>query len=104
MKPKVQFVTFSIMALTIVTLLACTQEEMPKILALGLVNNGNELSVLDLNNSSRQYITNSQGITPTSFSYCDVKKEIAYSAFVENGEEIILWEINHNTYALTKEN
>lgn len=83
---------------------ACTREEMPKILALGFVNGGAELSVLDLNNGSREYITNSKVITPTSFSYCNAKKEIAYSAFVEDGEELILWEINYNTYALTKGN
>lgn len=104
MKPKFLLVSFSIIATLLILLSSCTRIELPKILALGFVDGGFELSVLDLNNNTREYITNNKVITPTSFSYCESNKEIAYSAFVESGEEIILWKINYDTYALTRGN
>jgi len=77
----------------------------PKIIALGFVNAGFEISVLDLSNSTRQYVTNSHVIAPTSYSYCESKKQVAYSAFVENGEELIFQDLNNaRTEALTQGN
>jgi len=97
----VAFATFLLSTI----LISCARETYPKILALGFVNGGFELSVIDLNaNGQGSYITNSKVIAPTSFSYCDLKKEIVYSAPVENGEELILWKTNYDTYALTNGN
>jgi len=77
----------------------------PKIIALGFVDAGFEISVLDLNNATRQYVTNSKVITPTSYSYCEAKKQVAFSAFVENGEELIFQDlVNARTEALTQGN
>jgi len=77
----------------------------PKIIALGFVNSGFEISVLDLSNSTRQYVTNSHVIAPISYSYCESKKQVAYSAFVENGEELIFQDLNNaRTEALTQGN
>lgn len=77
----------------------------PRIIALGFVNGGFEISVLDLNNGTRQYVTNSKVIAPTSYSYCEVKKQVAFSAFVEDGEEIISQDlVTTHTKALTQGN
>jgi Tol biopolymer transport system component len=65
----------------------------PKILTLGFVNEGFEISVLDLNNATRQYFTNSKIISPISFSYCKTKKQVAFSAFINNGEELTLQDL-----------
>lgn len=69
----------------------------PTVFTLGFVDSGFEISALNLNTGVRQYITNSKVIAPKSFDYCSEKKQIAYSAPVENGEEIILHDlILHN--------
>jgi Tol biopolymer transport system component len=76
----------------------------PKILSRGFVDNAFELSVLDLNSGKRQYLTDSRSISPTAFSRCDKTNEIVYSAYVELGEELILWAPNRNSRLLTNGN
>jgi Tol biopolymer transport system component len=76
----------------------------PKILSRGFVDNAFELSVLDINSGKRQYLTNSKLISPTAFSLCDKTNEIVYSAYVELGEELILWAPNQNSRLLTNGN
>jgi Tol biopolymer transport system component len=77
----------------------------PKVVALGSVNGGFEISVLDLDSGTRHYVTNSKVIAPISYSYCAVKKQIAYSAYVENGEELIFQDLNNaHSQALTHGN
>src|SRR6266508_1533285 len=77
----------------------------PKIITLGFVDGGFEISVLDLSKGIRQYVTNSHGISPTSYSYCEAKKQVVYSAFAENGQELIFMDLtNYRTEALTHGN
>ena len=76
----------------------------PKILSRGFVDNAFELSVLDINSGKRQYLTDSKSISPTAFSLCDKTNEIVYSAYVELGEELILWAPNQNSRLLTNGN
>jgi Tol biopolymer transport system component len=77
----------------------------PKIIALGFVNAGFEISVLDLSSGTRQYVTNSKVVAPTSYSYCEAEKQVAFSAFVEDGEELIFQDLtNARSEALTKGN
>ena len=73
----------------------------PTIFALGLVDSGFEISALNLNTGVRQYVTNSKVIAPMSFAYCSKSKQIAYSTPVEDGEEIILLDLNGSSRALT---
>ena len=104
LRKKLQIFSILCFWLLSTAIAGCSREEYPNILALGFVNGGRELSLLDINKNSRAYITNSKIIAPRSYSYCNNKKTIAYSAYVEFGEEIIAWESNYNTYALTKGN
>jgi Tol biopolymer transport system component len=79
-------------------------QDYPTVFALGSVDSGFEISALNLNTGVRQYITNSKVIAPMSFDYCSKEKQIAYSAPVENGEEIILYGLNSAARALTSGN
>ncbi len=85
---------------------ACSSmaQNYPTIFALGFVESGFEISALNLNTGIRQYVTNNKVIAPMSFAYCSKTKQIAYSAPVENGEEIILQDLNGDSRALTSGN
>ena len=74
----------------------------PKIISIGLVHDGFDVSVLDINSGKRQYIPSSDSISPSSFSYCDKTNELVYSAYVEMGEELVIWEPNHDPRLLTR--
>lgn len=98
-------ITIAILASSILATACTSVSHYPKIIALGFVNAGFEISVLDLNNATRQYVTNSKVIAPTSYSYCKARNQIAFSAFVEDGEELIFQDlVNARTEALTQGN
>jgi len=98
-------IIIAILASSIFATACMSASRYPKIIALGFVNAGFEISILDLNNTTRQYVTNSKVIAPTSYSYCQAKNQIAFSAFVEDGEELIFQDLaNAHTEALTQGN
>jgi Tol biopolymer transport system component len=101
--PRIILITLAIVSIFITG--CAPAPHYPKIMTLGFVDGGFEISVLDLSNSIRQYVTNSHGIAPTSYSYCEAKKQVAFSAFAENGQELIFMDLtNFRNEALTHGN
>jgi Tol biopolymer transport system component len=95
-----------LLLLLLIGLSACTsfRRPAPTVFALGVSNSHLQISALDLNAGKQKYMPDSFMITPTSYDYCPEKQLIVYSAFVEMGEEIVLYNLRGGGGALTSGN
>jgi Tol biopolymer transport system component len=94
-----------IVAILVITIIGgCAPASLfPKIIALELVDGDFEIAVLDLNQGMTQYLTNTIAMASISYSYCEEKQQIAYSAYVDGGQEIIYQDlVTANTRLVTE--